>query len=149
MSTPIKKLTIEGFKSIRKLENFELRSLNVLIGSNGAGKSNFVGFFRLLRHLINQQLQTTLATEGGADAFLYMGPKFTQQLVAKLYFGDNGYEFILKPTVDNRLIFADESTFFKGHLGPIRSFLGSGHVEAKLKDFKEEPGKTAKHGVPY
>jgi predicted ATPase len=45
MSDTIKKLTIEGFKSIRKLEDFELRSLNVLIGANGAGKSNFVGFF--------------------------------------------------------------------------------------------------------
>lgn len=49
MGEPIKKLTIEGFKSICKLEDFELRSLNVLIGANGAGKSNFVGFFRLLR----------------------------------------------------------------------------------------------------
>jgi predicted ATPase len=48
MSDTIKKLTIEGFKSIRKLEDFELGSLNVLIGANGAGKSNFVGFFRLL-----------------------------------------------------------------------------------------------------
>lgn len=38
----IGKITIEGFKSIRSLRDFELRSLNVLIGANGAGKSNFV-----------------------------------------------------------------------------------------------------------
>src|SRR5271169_2197217 len=101
MSEVIKKLTIEGFKSIRKLEDFQLRPLNVMIGANGAGKSNFVGFFRLLRELIEQRLQLAILTEGGADACLYMGPKVTQQIIAKLYFGSNGYEFALRPTVDN------------------------------------------------
>src|SRR5882724_11992784 len=101
MSEPIKKLTIEGFKSIRKLEEFQLRPLNVLIGANGAGKSNFVGFFRLLREMIEQRLQVTLATtEGGADACLYLGPKISKQFAAKLYFGKNGYEFALVPTPD-------------------------------------------------
>src|SRR6266436_5248806 len=98
MSTPIKTLTIEGFKSIRKLDMFQFHSLNVLIGPNGAGKSNFVGFFRLLKELIEQRLQIALATEGGADACLYQGPKVTRQLVVKLYFGINGYEFALLPT---------------------------------------------------
>jgi|NGEPerStandDraft_6_1074524.scaffolds.fasta_scaffold37402_1 predicted ATPase len=149
MGEPIKKLTIEGFKSIRKLEDFELRALNVMIGANGVGKSNFVGFFRLLRELIEQRLQLALVTEGGADACLFMGPKVTQQVTAKLFFGDNGYQFALKPTVDNRLVFADEATFFKGYYGPLRGSLGSGHTEAKLKDLKDEPGSTAKHGVPY
>lgn len=41
-------ITIRGFKSIRSLENFELKNLNVLIGGNGAGKSNFLEFFRLV-----------------------------------------------------------------------------------------------------
>src|SRR6266436_1729689 len=84
MSDTIKKLTIQGFKSIRNLEDFELGALNVLIGANGAGKSNFVGFFRLLRELIDQRLQVALATvEGGADACLYMGPKITQEFAVK------------------------------------------------------------------
>ena len=149
MSEAIKKLTIEGFKSIRKVEDFELRSLNVLIGANGAGKSNFVGFFRLLREMIDQRLQLAITTEGGADACLYMGPKVTQQIVAKLYFGNNGYEFALRPTVDNHLVFADEATFFKGQFGPSRHSLGSGHTEARLKDLKDEPGMSARHGVPH
>jgi len=149
MSEAIKKLTIEGFKSIRKLEDFELRSLNVMIGANGAGKSNFVGFFRLLRELIEQRLQVAVRTEAGADALLYMGPKITQQFVAKLYFANNGYEFALKPTADNRLVFTDEATFFKGQLGPVRRSLGSGHTEARLKDLKDDPGITTRYGVPH
>ncbi|MGA2325696.1 MAG: AAA family ATPase [Bryobacteraceae bacterium] len=150
MSDTIKRLTIEGFKSTRKLEEFELRSLNVLIGANGAGKSNFVGFFRLLRELIDQRLQLALATEGGADTCLYLGPKVTQRIVAKLYFGENGYEFVLVPTVDNRLVFAEEVAVFKRGRGTFRDFLGSGHAEAKIKDRKDEPGRGGgKYGVPH
>src|SRR5437016_12728172 len=102
MSETIKSLSIEGFKSIRLLEDFELRALNVLIGANGAGKSNFVSFFRLLRELIEKRLQVAMHTsEGGADACLYLGPRVTKRFTAKLYFGKNGYEFALVPTVNN------------------------------------------------
>jgi predicted ATPase len=121
----------------------------VLIGSNGAGKSNFVGFFRLLRQLINQQLQITLLTEGGANACLYMGPRITRQLVAKLYFGDNGYEFVLVPTDDNKLVFAKEATVYTGFTGSGRPIsIGSGHSEAILKDRKDVPGRAGGPSVP-
>ncbi len=148
MAETIKRLTIKGFKSIRKLEDFELGALNVLIGANGAGKSNFVSFFRLLRDLIQQRLQTAIAIEGGADSCLFLGPKETRQFVAKLYFGNNGYEFSLVPTHDGRLVFSDESLVFFGktHSGP--KSLGSGHAEAKLKDRKDNPGIQSKEGIP-
>jgi predicted ATPase len=150
MSDTIKRLTIEGFKSIRKLEDFELRSLNVLIGANGAGKSNFVEFFRLLRELIAQRLQTFVNTTGGADAYLYLGPKVTSQIVGKLRFGINGYDFRLVPAEGNWLIFAEETTVYFGPSAPVRYRLGSGHPEAKLKDRKDDPGKMgAAHGVAY
>jgi predicted ATPase len=134
MGDPIKKLTIQGFKSIRNLENFELRSLNVLIGANGAGKSNFLGFFRLLRELVEQRLQFALQTiEGGADACLYMGPKITRRFVAKLYFSHSFYEFALMPTPDNRFVFEHENAAFaEGHHNSP-GFPPSGHTEAQLK----------------
>ncbi|MEX2299702.1 MAG: AAA family ATPase [Bryobacterales bacterium] len=151
MSDTIKKLTIEGFKSIRKLEDFELGTLNVLIGANGAGKSNFVGFFRLLRDLIDQKLQVAIAQrEGGADACLHLGPQVTQQIAAKLHFGHNGYEFVLVPTTDNRLVFAEERPVFYGDYKIDRESLGSGHTEAKLKNHKDEPGvRGARYGVAH
>ncbi len=100
--------------------------------------------------MIEQRLQVTLATiEGGADACLHLGPKITERLVAKLYFANNGYEFTLLPTADNRLVFSDEATVFFGNLGKDRSSLGSGHFEAKLKDHKDDPGKWgASRGIP-
>jgi len=145
MAETIKALTIQGFKSIQNLEDFKLSHLNVLIGANGAGKSNFVGFFRLLRELIEQRLQVALATEGGADACLYQGPKVTRQLVAKLYFGINGYEFALLPTGDNRLVFAHETMVYR----ESRRALGSGHFEAKLKDRKDDDDVRRWKGVPH
>lgn len=36
--TQIRKLTIKGYKSIKSLENFELRPLNVLIGANSGSE---------------------------------------------------------------------------------------------------------------
>ena len=49
----ITNLTIKGYKSIRNLENFNLRRFNVLIGANGSGKSNFIDFFRILNFMFS------------------------------------------------------------------------------------------------
>jgi len=115
MAQTIRTLTIVGFKSIRELVDFPLSSLNVLIGANGAGKSNFVSFFKLLREMIEQRLQLALATsEGGADACLHLGPKITSEFRAEVWFGRNAYAFTLVPTPDNRLVFSDETTIFDG-----------------------------------
>jgi predicted ATPase len=43
----LNRLHLKGFKSIRDQE-LELRPLNVLIGANGAGKSNLISFFKML-----------------------------------------------------------------------------------------------------
>jgi len=147
----IKKLTIEGFKSIRKLEDFPLRALNVLIGANGAGKSNFVGFFRLLREMVEQRLQLALATtEGGADACLYLGPKVTREFAAKLHFGENGYEFSLLPTPDNRFVFAEETAIFYRNGRPdLIPSLGSGHSEANLKEWRGEHRGIPRGGLHH
>jgi predicted ATPase len=54
----VNSLTISGYKSIKELKNFELRNLNVLIGANGAGKSNFISLFRMLNEMYEQNLAT-------------------------------------------------------------------------------------------
>lgn len=146
MSSPIKTLTIKGYKSIRSMEDLELGSLNVLIGANGAGKSNFVSFFSLLRSLVRQNLQININSHGGADAHLYLGPKVTNEIAASIRFGDNGYEFTLVPTVDNRLVFSSETAYFRPT--NTRKSFGSGHLEALLKEHKEDKGALGYRGIP-
>jgi len=50
-------LRLAGWKSIKDAE-IEFRRLNVLVGANGAGKSNMVSFFRLLSEMMARRLQT-------------------------------------------------------------------------------------------
>lgn len=110
-----------------------------------------MSLFRLIRELIEQRLQVALrTTEGGADACLYMGPRVTPELRAALSFGRNGYEFTLRPTTDNQFTFAEETTVFRGNITTTRDRLGAGHLEAKLKDLKDNPGTWgAQRGVPH
>lgn len=130
------RLTIRGFKSIRALEDFELRNLNVLIGANGAGKSNFISLFQMLAQLSEKRLQLFVGQQDGPDALLFGGRKRTQQLEAKFVFDENGYEFALVPAGE-RLIFADEMLSAGGGLGEQQS-LGSGHEEARLPDVADD-----------
>lgn len=84
----ITRLDIKGYKSIRD-QVVELAPVNVLIGGNGVGKSNFISLFSLVRNLYEQNLQNYVARKGGADAFLHRGSKQTQEIYLDFYFGDN------------------------------------------------------------
>src|SRR5712675_989945 len=102
------KISVRGFKSIQALEDFDLRPLNVLVGANGAGKSNFLGAFRLISELVASRLQTFVQKEGGPDRLLFRTRRITPRLWIELHYRDLGYRCALIPTQDNRLIFALE-----------------------------------------
>ena len=91
---PISKIYINGFKSIRELD-LELSNVNILIGANGSGKSNFIQFFKLLNKMINAELANYTISKGGANYFFHWGMKNTQKIKAKLEFNRNIYEFSL------------------------------------------------------
>ncbi len=132
----VKSLTVTGYKSIRELCEFPLFNLNVLIGANGAGKSNFINLFRMLAEMFEQRLQVYVAKQGGPDALLHFGRNITDKLHAEFYFSSNGYEFTLIPTNDNRLVFLTEKSHYTGYSSmtyPSDRVLGSGHHESLLK----------------
>lgn len=139
----LKTITLRGYKSIAQLEAFELRNLNVLIGANGAGKSNFISIFKLLAALADGNLQTFVQKQGGPDALLHGSRKRTQQIDAEIYFEKNsygianGYRISLTPTADNRLIFSREQTWIDGHYAVKAISLGTAHDEARLRDDKQ------------
>lgn len=83
----ISKICIKGYKSIMDL-TLELRNINVLIGSNGIGKSNFVSAFELLHEVYEKNLQKYVIEHGGADAMLYMGPKVTNEIKLEVLFSE-------------------------------------------------------------
>jgi predicted ATPase len=116
-----------------------LTSLNVLIGGNGAGKSNFIDFFRLVRAMMelplpnlgSSSLKPYIADGGGSDDFLFNGPKITTHIEAEMHFGDSGYRFKLVPTSEETFILDNESKYYAGE-GSGWLNMGSGHQTPKL-----------------
>jgi predicted ATPase len=98
------KVNIQGFKSIADAE-IELSDLNILIGANGSGKSNFISAFRLLERILSKRLQLYVGEQGGADRFLFHGTKLTPALELRFEFHQNAYGFRLKPAIGDTLIF--------------------------------------------
>ena len=107
----LSRMTISGYKSIKSCD-ISFGKINVLIGSNGAGKSNFISAFSLLQNVLSKNLQVAVA-QSGVNALLYKGRKETDEIAFEVYFGENSYGFNLIPTDDNRLIFRKE--FFGYH----------------------------------
>ena len=141
------RIKIRGFKSIRELD-LELKRLNVLIGGNGAGKSNFISAFSLLNNIVEQRLQAAVAKAGGADAMLYFGRKTTDKIEMHLLFKSNGYFAQLAPSADDGLYFEVEHGEFYGkqHDRPFREPVGAGHRESILPQAaQQEPGRVASH----
>ena len=135
-------ITIKGYKSIRELEKFPLGSLNILIGANGSGKSNFISTFRLLNQILDGNLQRFVGQSGGADALLYFGQKTTDEILLELEFGDNGYICSLAPAAGDTLIFGAEKTWYhnRKYIQPFIKTLGSGHKETLLFDASKQSG---------
>lgn len=129
-------ISLSGYKSICEIKDFHLLSgLNVLIGANGSGKTNFIRFFELLGNIMdpNKGLQNYISARGRADAFLFRGMKVTPELKAHLKFGLNEYKFTLKAADDRSLFFAQESAPFEGPMyGAIENDQGSGHRESQI-----------------
>ena len=105
-------IRIRGFKSIRDLE-VELRPVNVLIGANGSGKSNFIGAFSFLREIRSGRLQAYVSRAGGADRVLHFGSRKTTKLSIHIQFENqrNQYELSLTPTADDKLSPDEEFVF--------------------------------------
>ena len=98
-------IKIEGYKSIKEMY-LELKPINLLIGSNGSGKSNFISFFEFLNNLQDKHLREYVSLRGGIEKFVHKGSEHTQEIKFELSFGKgiNGYEATLKNGVEHFVI---------------------------------------------
>lgn len=87
----ITKLHIKGYKSICD-QVVDLKAINILIGGNGIGKTNFISSFSLMKSLYEKELQSYVLKKGGADTLLYMGKKQTQQISLDFLFQRGAYQ---------------------------------------------------------
>ena len=98
-------IEIKGYKSIKHLK-LDLLPINILIGANGAGKSNILSFFEFLDNLYNQKLQDYVGRRGGIRKFLFNGSEVVDYIFAKIVFDEqiNSYAFQISPSVNSFVI---------------------------------------------
>lgn len=130
-------LEIKGFKSI-KHARIHLAPINIFIGANGSGKSNFVSFFDFLNSLYHRKLSEYIALRGGDNKYLHKGKKNTDTISFQMEFdnGHTGYAVQLKSGTDG-FVFIKENLILNGVEEDI-SRLGT---EAQLKSIDDERAK--------
>ncbi len=139
----LKSFTVKGYRSIKMIQGFEPRAINVLIGPNGSGKSNFISFFKFLSWMLNSdgKLQEHVAYLGGANDILHDGVDVTKSIDADIKLqtsaGVNEYAFSLMFAKPDKLVFKEEKYRFTRNdfSGEARwSSCGVGHEEALLPE---------------
>jgi len=103
----LNRVVIKGYKSMQNCD-IKLSSINVLIGSNGAGKSNFISAFSLLKEVLGQNLSHYVSKRDGASPLLYNGKKTTDSISMEFHFHSNLYAFELEWTQNDGLFFVEE-----------------------------------------
>jgi predicted ATPase len=114
-------IRIQGFKSIASID-VELKPINVVIGANGSGKSNFIGAFAFLREIDAGRLRGYVAEAGRAERILHFGSKTTAKINLRVSFKSNGgfpslpsiYDLTLAPTKDDGLFPSMEEKILSG-----------------------------------
>ena len=149
----LKGLTLEGYRSFRK-EKISFGDVTVLLGANGAGKSNLVSFFRMLGFLSTGALQEFIGRAGHSDSILFGGRRTTPQLRAEIEFvgtdaatGEQKtthYRMRLGDAAPDTLIFLNERIRYhrSGLPSPQDIMLGAGHRESRLREKADEGEMT-------
>lgn len=144
----LERIKIKGYKSIKSLD-LELSPINLLIGSNGVGKSNFISFFKLVNKIYEQRLQQ-YALQQGADSLMYFGRKQTEQISGHLDFGQNAYAFILSPNKQGGLYLEREDSILPHTKTYEKSFYDINLTESKIKlSDRERDDYLRKHLESY
>ncbi len=113
-------ITVKGYKSFKDL-SLKLNKINLLIGSNGSGKSNFLSLFELLGNAYEQRLGFYVAQMGGVDKVLHQGRKVTDTISINVGQKNNNYVLTLMES-DGRLIVEQESLGYHQSFEDITTF---------------------------
>lgn len=134
-------VVIRGYKSIsfEKPVTLDIKDITVLLGANGAGKSNIISFFKMLGYMMSGTFQRFIAQSGTNQQFLYYGPKRTPSISAEIRFDSDKvydtYRFSLAHAAGGRLIINSEEIEWKDKtkdLVPVKKTLVSDFNESAL-----------------
>lgn len=139
MKNKLSEITIKGYRSISfdKPVVLKLSDITILLGANGAGKSNIISFFKMLGYMMSGSLQMFIAQSGTNQKFLYYGSKKTPTLSASIRFDSKHmydiYRFSLTRAVADSLIISSEEIEW-GKLSPDNA---KPRIKQLVSDYKE------------
>ena len=122
------KIEIKGYKSFKDLTLY-LNPINILIGSNGSGKSNFLSFFEFLNRMYEQKLTEYVAISGGVDKFFFQGSKVTDTIYANIKFQENSYLIELKEG-DGKFVLSKECIGYNDDYYEIGHFNNESNIKS-------------------
>jgi len=145
----LKQLDIHGFKSFNtEGQSLTIGDVTVLLGANGAGKSNVISFFKMISWMMTGGLQNFIGESGSANDLLFYGAKATSRMEAELLFTDDQaedkYSFKLAHAAGDTLIFTEETLFckLKHEPKPFTLTLNPGFKESGLFEKSKEQNAT-------
>ena len=138
----LKDVTISGYKSIAAdcPIHLSLDNINILLGANGAGKSNIISFFTMLSYMMNKSFGLYVAKAGGANSLLHYGAKTTPVISGRLVFSNDKsedvYSFSLAYAAPDRLVVTEENLIWQrqGENQPYHVVLTPNFNESSLVD---------------
>jgi len=145
----IRAVTIEGFRSLKNIQNLELPQLTVLIGANGAGKSTLIRFFEMLSWMLKaKNLQEFVLRHGGGDDQFFMGARKTPRTHAELCLdsdkGRNDYRFELAHiSAGDSVMVMNEAYRYSAHNIPTKAKWTEIEGVGKESSLLERTDKTA------
>lgn len=145
MKTKLTSVEIRGFKSVAYEHpvTLPLSDVTILLGANGAGKSNVISFFRMLHYMMSGTLQKFIAQTGTSLSVLHYGPKVTSTIAGQLSFANaeeqDVYSFTLSAADAQRLIITEENIRQErnGEIVPHEKPLQSNYLESALVDSRD------------
>jgi predicted ATPase len=136
----LRSVVVEGFTSIRSAE-VALNDVNVLVGANGAGKSNLIRALGLLGRIIDGELGLYVGLSGGASALLNADLANPRRIHLQVEFDAGIYTAELIPAAGDTLIFSYEAFAQLGWDGLEN--LGRGGRESVLAEPGTPPADEA------
>lgn len=130
-------ISVAGFRSLRRVDRLALRPLNVLIGANGSGKSNFVEAFSFLHAVRDGRMREYVRQRGGAARLLHFGPETTSGLEFQVSLHGERHQYRLElasgstdelQVVAETALFRDENEYDRPYERPLSSANGEAGI---------------------
>lgn len=138
---------ISNFCSLASV-TLRLGRVTVLVGANGAGKSNVLRALRMVALMRARSLQRFAGESGGASSLLHYGPKKSRSMDISLVWSNAGplyddveYRAVLEFVADDKFMYSDENLIARrmdNQALEARGF-GSGHSESRLSMYEIPP----------